>query len=63
MAVIGLFAAEAETPYTQRRFSEERARYGISADSLAHGRPMTASWMLAHPRRSARTRRVPPEML
>jgi len=63
MAVIGLFAAEAETPYTQRRFFEDRARYGISADFLARGRPMTAALMLAHPRRSARARRVPPEML
>lgn len=37
MAVIGLFAAEAETPYTQGQFSEERARYGISDDLLACG--------------------------
>jgi len=37
MAVIGLFAAEAETPYTQSWFSEERARYGISDDFVECG--------------------------
>ena len=42
MAVIGLFAAEVETPYTPRRFSEKRTRSGISDDFLACGDGLAA---------------------